>query len=569
MSYQRNPVKAPKLKGFLLQVFTALIESRISRAILLPGLLRNTGLTAFRKHQPKGVAANLPLVCGQQSTSAHDYQGIALANELAANKPRSDRESSSSFRFVTVIDYARAYREKRRSPEDTGRQVVEAIEASLRSDPPLGGVIKYDVDEIQKQAAESAKRISEGCPRSILEGVPVAIKDELDMVPFTTDVGTSFLGDRPAASDATVVKRLRDAGALLVGKTNMFEIGISPTGDNPIHCFARSPYDTNHDAGGSSGGSAAAVASGLVPLAFGADGGGSIRIPSSHCGITGLKPTFGRVSEAGAAPLCWSVAHVGPMGASALDAAIGYAVCAGQDPDDLLSMEQPDVHLEGFFDRDLRGVTLGIDRPWFEDADSEVVARCEETLRRLEKAGGMIREISVEGLEQTRVAHAITILTEMATAMEPHYQKHRTDFCHATRISLALARSFTSRDYVMAQRVRNDAMNEWSRVFSEVDVVMTPTSATPPPFLDPKTVKLGASDLVTVTELMRFVICANLCGMPAISFPAGYTKAGLPVGMQAIGRHWEEHLLLKLARVAEDRFELQKPKTFFGVSGFD
>lgn len=565
MSYQRIPVKAPKLKGTALRLFTILVENRFSRAVLLPSLLRSTGITAFRKHRPEGVAGNLPLVRGGHAKDDAQVRGVEVVDELLAGGDGGDRAAPSSFRFFTIADYARAYRSGELSPEEAGRRVIEAIKASEQASPPLGGVIKYDVSELQKQAAESAKRITDGRPRSILEGVPVAIKDELDMVPLATGVGASFLGDKPASVDATAVKRLRDAGALLVGKTNMFEIGISPTGDNPIYGFARCPYNPDHDAGGSSGGSAVAVASGLVPLALGADGGGSIRIPASHCGIVGLKPTFGRVSEAGAVPLCWSVAHIGPMGATALDTAIGYALCAGRDPADLHTMEQPPVELAGFHDRDLQGVRLGIDRPWFEDADPEVVASCEKMLRRLEGRGAVIREVTVHGLEQTRVAHAITILTEMAAAMEPHYRDHRRDFCHATRINLALARVFHSRDYVLAQRVRSDAMAEWRRVLTEVDVVVTPTSAVPPPFLDPRTTKWGSSDLETVTALMRFVVCANLCGMPAISFPAGSTRAGLPVGLQAIGRHWEEALLLRLARVAEEGFERRRPRSFFGV----
>lgn len=565
MSYQRSQVKAPKLSGVALRLLTVLMENRVSRSILLPALTANVGLKAFRRHRPDGAAVNLPLVRADQAKIGQDVCGIKLADDLASREPESAEASSCLFRFFSVTDYARAYRDGEITPLEVAGQLIKALKTSGKENPSLGGVVKYEVDEIEKQAGESERRIAEGCPRSILEGVPVAIKDELDMVPFTTGVGTSFLGTQAAVFDATAVKRLRDAGAILVGKTNMFEIGISPTGDNPVHGFARTPYHQDHDAGGSSGGSAVAVASGLVPLALGADGGGSIRIPASHCGITGLKPTFGRVSESGAAPLCWSVAHVGPMGASALDTAIGYAICAGRDPGDPMTMGQPPLHLEGFHDEDLKGVTLGVDRAWFEDADAEVVACCEETLRRLEKRGGVIREVSVAGLEETRMAHAVTILTEMASAMEPHYKAHRKDFCQATRINLALARSFSGRDYVMAQRVRSDAMAEWKRIFREVDVVMTPTAATPPPFLDPPTIRYGSSDLETVTALMRFVVCANLCGMPAISFPAGYTKSVLPVGLQAIGRHWEEHLLLRVARVAEEGFERRKPRAFLGL----
>ena len=170
-------------------------------------------------------------------------------------------------------------------------------------------MIAVNRDDVMKQAREATQRIKAGKPLSIFDGVPVAVKDELDMVPYPTTVGTSFLGKSPAKEDATVVARMRAAGALLVGKTNMHEIGINVTGLNPHHGTTRNPYNTDHFTGGSSSGSATAVAAGLVPVAIGADGGGSIRIPASFCGVFGLKPTFGRVSEHGAAPLCWSVAH--------------------------------------------------------------------------------------------------------------------------------------------------------------------------------------------------------------------------------------------------------------------
>lgn len=269
------------------------------------------------------------------------------------------------------------------------------------------------------------------------------------MPPYTTQVGTHFLGKKSPLEDAAAVNRLRAAGALLVGKTNMFEIGISPTGNNPIHGFSRNPYNLDHDAGCSSGGSAASVGSGMVPLAIGADGGGSIRIPAAHCGIVGLKPTFGRVSEFGAAPLCWSVAHIGPIGATALDTAIGCTLSSGEDLRDPMSVGQAAVHLRDFHNLDLAGITLGIDPQWFDDTAPEIVQTCKEGLEIFKKAAAVVKEISITGLEETRVGHVITILTEMATAMEPYYAAHRRDFAHATRINLALARKFTSRNDVL------------------------------------------------------------------------------------------------------------------------
>jgi Asp-tRNA(Asn)/Glu-tRNA(Gln) amidotransferase A subunit family amidase len=564
MAYDLKPVRAPKLRGLGLRFFTALLESRLFRPLLLPSLLRNTGVARFRKHLSQAAPTNFPLVGYDESPAREtpQHEGADAGEAVAATMFES---RAPQFRFASITDYARAYRDQCISPEEVGQRIIASIESSNRADLPLRAIIKFDAEDIQRQAVESAERLALGRPRSILEGVPVAIKDELDMPPYSTHVGTRFLGKEIAGEDATAVSRLRAAGALLVGKSNMFEIGISPTGNNPIHGFARNPYNLKHDAGGSSGGSGASVGSGIVPLAIGTDGGGSIRIPAAHCGVVGLKPTFGRVSEFGAAPLCWSVAHVGQIGATALDTAIGYAISSGRDPKDPMSLGQPPVHLHDFHKCDLSGVTLGIYPVWFEDASAEIVQRCRETLQVLEAAGAVVKDVSIAGLEETRVGHAITILTEMATAMEPHYAKHRKDFGHATRVNLALGRKFTSRDYVLAQRVRTESMREWDRILSEVDAVMTPTTACASPYLDPRTLRYGESDMGMLTELMRFVVCANFCGLPAISFPAGYTREGLPIGMQAIGRHWEENLLLRLANVADQNLDRKKPAAYHEI----
>ncbi|MCX6880739.1 MAG: amidase [Verrucomicrobia bacterium] len=563
MAYDLKHVRVPRLRGVGLRLITAMMESKFFRPLLLPSLLRDTGVKEFRQGTPQAAPTTYPLVASREPlVPAPEQEGAAVVEAVVRDAAKT---APSGFCFASITDYARAYRDQSASPEQVGRKIIDAVEASNRADPPLRGIIKCDAEDLRKQAAESAERLARGRARSLLEGVPVAIKDELDMPPYTTQVGTRFLGQEVPRQDATVVARLRAAGALLIGKANMFELGISPTGNNPLHGFARNPYHLDHDAGGSSGGSGAAVASGMVPLAIGADGGGSIRIPAAHCGIVGLKPTFGRISEFGAAPLCWSVAHVGPLGATALDTAIGYVICSGRDPQDPMTLGQPPVHLQDFHNRDLTGITLGIYRPWFEDASPELVQCCKATLRVLEQAGAVIKEISIAGLEATRVGHAITILTEMATAMEPYYEAHRKDFGHATRLNLALARQFTSRDYVRAQRIRTEALREWHRVLSEVDAVMTPTTACPPPYLDPRTVPYGESDMSMLTELMRFVVCGNFCGLPAISFPAGYVGPGLPCGIQAIGRHWEEPLLLRLANVAEQHLVRQQPAMHYAM----
>jgi Asp-tRNA(Asn)/Glu-tRNA(Gln) amidotransferase A subunit family amidase len=186
-----------------------------------------------------------------------------------------------------------------------------------------------------------------------LDGVPVPVKDEVEMLPFGTTVGTRFLGKTPAKQDSTVVARMRATGALMVGKCNMHEIGIGVTGLNPHHGTVRNPYNINHHTGGSSSGPAAAVAAGFGPVAIGADGGGSIRLPSGFCGVVGLKTTYSRVSEFGAAPLCWSVAHLGPIAGTARVVAMGFAILAGADHNDPHTHNQPEISMDGFSQLDL------------------------------------------------------------------------------------------------------------------------------------------------------------------------------------------------------------------------
>jgi Asp-tRNA(Asn)/Glu-tRNA(Gln) amidotransferase A subunit family amidase len=417
------------------------------------------------------------------------------------------------------------------------------------------------------QTHQSTERFRSGTPISILDGVPVPVKDEVDMVPFGTTVGTRFLGKTPAKQDSTVVARMRASGAMLVGKCNMHEIGLGVTGLNPHHGTVRNPYNINHHTGGSSSGPAASVAAGFGPVAIGADGGGSIRLPSGFCGVVGLKPTFSRVSEFGAAPLCWSVAHLGPIAATAMDAAMGYAILAGADINDPQTLNQPEITMDNFMRVDLSDLTLGVFWPWFHHATPEVVAGCEAMLKNFQSLGAKVREIEIPGLDAARVAHVISITSEMNAGLDRYYKEHRKDYSFDVRINLSLSRAFTPQDYIQAQRIRTRLVGTIEQIFNEADVIVTPTSAVVAPPIRPDSLADGDSDLTLLTEIMRFATPANLTGHPAISFPAGYTKEGLPIGFQAIGRYWQEHTLLRLANAAETLVERKKPQIYYDFLG--
>ena len=555
--YDLKSVRLPYLAGPSLRLFVTLLESPL-RGLLLPNLFRSAGIARLREQQ-----INEP-------PTLHPIHATGTLTSEAGSVPRDEwpgplAQHGPGFHFATVHDYARAYREGKTTPDEVAHKVLEAIEASNAADPPLRAIIAVEREDVLRQARAATERIKDGHPLSVYDGVPVAVKDEVDMVPYPTTVGTAFLGKSPAEEDATVVARMRAADALLIGKANMHEIGIGVTGLNPHHGTPRNPYNPDHYTGGSSSGPGAAVASGLCPVAIGADGGGSIRIPSSFCGLVGLKPTFGRVSEFGAAPLAWSVAHLGPLAATATDAALAFGVMAGPDPKDHISLHQPPPTLAGWDNLDLSDLTLGVYWPWFRHAKADVVLACESLLKEFENRGVQVREIVIPNLENARVAHTITIAGEMSQAMGQYYADHRREHGLDVRTNLALARAFTTRDYIQAQRARTQLMANFNRALEQVDVIITPTTGLTALAIPQAALPHGESDLTTLMEIMRFTTQANFTGLPAISFPAGYNEAGLPIGMQAIGRAWQEQILLRLALAAEQTVERQAPQVYYEI----
>jgi Asp-tRNA(Asn)/Glu-tRNA(Gln) amidotransferase A subunit family amidase len=555
--YDLKSVKLPYLAGGMLRLFVKLVEGPL-RSLLIPSLFKSSGISWLREQQfdepptPQPVNYSSTLAVEAQAVPEKEWPGPPSLPGLG-------------FRFSTVQDYAKAYREGKITPEDVAHRVMEAIATSNAAEPPLRAIIAMDREAVLKQAREATKRIKEGGALGVFDGVPVAVKDEVDMLPYPTTVGTAFLGKSPCKEDSTVVARMRAAGALLIGKANMHEIGIGVTGLNPHHGTPRNPYAPDHFTGGSSSGPGAAVAAGLCPAAIAADGGGSIRIPASFCGIVGIKPTFGRISEHGAAPLCWSVAHLGPLAATATDTALAYAVMAGPDPKDPNSLRQPAPTLAGWDKLDLSGLTLGVYWPWFRHATTDMVSACEAMLHKFESMGAELREVVIPDLEAGRVAHTITIAGEMAQALDRTYAEHYREHGADVRINLALARAFTTMDYVQAQRVRTRLIANFAHALEQVDVILTPATALPAPLIPKAALPEGESDLSTLVEIMRFATPANLAGLPAISFPVGYNEASLPLGMQAMGRAWQEATLLRLALAAERVVDRKPPEVYYRI----
>ena len=556
-TYDLKSVKLPYLSGALLKLFIKFLEGMF-KSLLTPTLFKNAGITWFRRQE----VTESPQIFPIYFPDSRKDETVLIP---IADWPSTGTVVSSGFKAKTVFDFAEAYKNGIISPEEVARKVLDSTVSSDEAEPALRAFIAVKREDVLKQAEESARRIKNGKPLSILDGVPVAVKDEVDMVPYPTTAGTAFLGRSDTSVDSTVVARMRSVGALLIGKTNMHEIGIGVTGLNPIHGTPRNPHNPGYHSGGSSSGSGVAVASGLCPLAIGADGGGSIRIPSAFCGIVGLKPTFGRISEFGAVDLCWSVAHLGPIGSSVSDVVIGYAAMSGPDKKDSMTFHQPSPRIEEWSNNDVQSLKIGVYWPWFRHATKDIVAACEAMLAHFEQGGAKIIDITIPDLELSRIAHTITIASEMAQALGHTYEKHHKEHGNDVRINLALARALSAQDYIKAQRVRHRMINHLNSAFKQVDMIVTPTTGITAPPIKSGALAGGESDLTTLFEIMRFATLANLTGLPAISFPVGYDSTGLPIGMQAIGAAWQESLLLRVAYFAEQFMEKRKPMIHYSL----
>ena len=555
MGYDLEAMKAPRAAGTMLRVFVTAVENAATGPLLADKLLGDAGILALRS-RPVHAALD-----ARHPVLEHDEaRAVPAAVDLQALVARLRRPPARGFAQESIADFAAAYRSGRTSPVAVAERFTAHVAASEAREPAMRFFIAQERDDLLRQAEASQARFARGEPLGPLDGVPVAVKDELDQQGYATTVGTRFLGaDGPASADAEVVARLRAAGALLVGKANMHEIGLGVTGLNPHHGAARNPHDPARATGGSSSGSAAIVGAGLCPLAVGADGGGSIRIPAALCGVYGLKATFGRVSEFGAAELCWSVAHVGPIAGTARDLALGYAIMAGPDDKDATSLLAPSVDLSGIERADLRGVKLGIYRPWFEDAEPAMVERSRELVEGLSAAGAELVDVELPELAVMRTVHLVTIVSEMVTAHLAHHRAHRSEYGLDTRLNLALGRRMSAFDYVHAQRHRARLLRLYREALAGVDALVTPATGCTAPLLPPDALATGESNLTVTDRIMRFAAFANLTGQPAVSIPAGYDEAGLPVGLQIMAPAWRESLLLRLALVCEGLVERREP----------
>ena len=440
--------------------------------------------------------------------------------------------------FASIEQLAPLVRKKKLSPVELVRVLLARIE---RFNPQLNAYLTITAEQALARARKAEAEILRGRWRGPLHGIPVSLKDNIWTRGVRTTAGAKILRDFVPEQDAAVVRRLRRAGAIVLGKTNLHEFAYGVTTNNPHFGPTRNPWDVARIPGGSSGGSAAAVAAGLCFASVGTDTGGSIRIPAALCGIVGLKPTFNLVSCQGVVPLAPSLDHVGPLAHTVGDVAILLGILAGR----VIGESSP---------RQKKHLRLGWPREYYwERLDDEVRRLAEAAAQSFERAGASIEEISLP-----RLYESVEPSTQVALAEARHLHESAgyfpalaADYSEEVRKRLERGGEIRAIDYLRALEVRTQVRADLDAALDRLDALLAPTVPVAAPRIGEERVRVGTEEESVRGALLRLNRPANFSGLPAISVPCGFTRAGLPVGMQIIGRAFDEASLLRIARAYE------------------
>lgn len=454
---------------------------------------------------------------------------------------------SSEFAWSTIEHVAPLLAKRQLSP----RELLESLLCHIQQhEPQINAFITIDVERARAQALRAEAEIRRGRSRGPLHGIPVAIKDNIWTAGVRATAGSKILADFVPVEDATVIRRLRRAGAVIIGKTNMSEFAYGATNNNQHYGATHNPWNLERTTGGSSGGSAAAVAAGFAFAALGTDTGGSIRIPSALCGVVGLKPTFGRVSAHGTLPLVPAHDHVGPIARSVTDLAFVLAAIAGRDRRDstTASVPVPD------FAKQLRGRQrrLQLGRPrehYFDGLSPDVAEGLDEAIRTLERAGAQIREVRLPNLQQA-IARCTAFAYAEATIVHRrlgYFPTRELEYGDDVLRRLQVGADVRAVDYAAAAAATRELQADFHAVLAHVDAILAPTVPIGAPAIGQATVVIGAHEEAVRSALIRLNRPANIAGLPSITLPCGMTSERLPIGLQLIGDAFDEAGLLQIA----------------------
>lgn len=452
--------------------------------------------------------------------------------------------------YLAATELAPLIRDRKVSPVEVIDAFLTRIEAH---NPSLIAYLHVDREGARAAARAAEIEIGAGLYRGSLHGIPVAYKDIYDVRGLPTTAASKVMDDYVAAEDSTAAARLRQAGAICLGKLNTLEFA---SGSMETFGTARNPWNPALTPGGSSSGSGAALAGGLVTLATGSDTGGSIRGPAALCGIAGLKPTYGRVSKAGVIPLSWSLDHAGPMARRTADLAPFLAVLAGPDHRDPSTAAVPVPDYAAALEGDIRGLRVGVPRAFFfEDADPEIIQAVDRAIELLTVLGAEVREIELPHAAFGPSSSWTIAYSESFAFHRDNFFARPRDYTTPFLHKITAAACLTAEERVTAQRVRQVITAEFRAALDRVDVIVTPTMGYPAHPVD------GASPQTDMHSLTRPI---SLTGLPALALPCGFTETGgLPASLQIVGRAWQEGGLLRIGHVYEEAAGWQRRRPGF------
>jgi aspartyl-tRNA(Asn)/glutamyl-tRNA(Gln) amidotransferase subunit A len=450
---------------------------------------------------------------------------------------------------LSVTEAARLIAGRELSPLELTRAYLDRIR---RTDGHHGAYMTVLEAGALASAAAAEREIAAGRSRGPLHGIPIALKDLIQTKGIRTTCGSTILKDWVPDADAAVARRLQEAGAVLLGKLHLHEFAFGPTGVNPHYGTPRNPWDPARMPGGSSSGSGVAVRAGLAAAALGTDTGGSVRIPASLCGIVGLKATYGRVSRAGVLPLAWTLDHVGPMTRTVADAALLLQALAGQDPADPSTAVPPPPDYRAAMQGEVRGLRVGMPREvFFERLDPDVEAGVLAAARALEGLGVVLEEVALPGIGDAAAATFAIIAAESMAYHGPLLRTQAAAYGQDVRTRLLAGQFVLATHYINAQRVRQVVRAAVDGVLSRVDALLLPTTPIVAPRIEEQEATVGGIRQDVCAWLTRCTRPFNLTGHPALSVPCGLSRGGLPIGLQLVGRMFDEATLLRLGAAYE------------------
>jgi len=466
--------------------------------------------------------------------------------------------NSSKITSLTLSEISNLIRKGELSPIEVTSAYLERVD---KLNSRLNAYITVLKDESLRAAEEAERMVKRKEKLGPLCGIPIAIKDILDMKGVPTTRGSKVFAKSVPNFDSTVVERLKNAGAVILGKLNMHEMAYGLTNENPHYGTVKNPWDVERISGGSSGGSAAAVAADLCTASLGTDTGGSIRIPASLCGVVGLKPTYGRVSRFGCGTLSWSLDHVSTMTKSVGDADLMLKVIAGYDPKDPTSVKYQVPNCEDALAEEVKGMRVGVPRSFFfDEVDGEVESAVNKALELVRELGASMKEVEIPHAKYGRSVAMVIMACEATSYYEGALLTHARDFGHDIMTRLMLGKLFHGVDYLKAQRLRTLFIKWLENSMRDIDVLVTPTTPIVATRIGENMVGMGERTVDVRDQLARFTSIWNLTGTPAFSIPCGFTSTGLPIGVQIVSRPFHEEIALRLAYAYESNTAWHKRK---------